>query len=292
MTKEERRDSTIWVSSGGAGMCGGRAENGSRYVRTDSLSWGCQRERPDSVLISSRLQTTSLQIDHARARLLLASSLTRWRNRLAKLQALEDLASNHYSRALVGRSFDEWAFVAEFERELLRKVGQDEENRMVGKTWLRWRQGWERRRKKRWEASLLVREEGIKGSIEARLLRDTLQVRALRGRLWFRQLADRLVPFGWLQHWRTLRLTLVATSHHELTTLSSAFSWWRSLTSHRISLESREREWEARSVERTTARSFQMWRVVQDLREKERSTEEKVDQRVIREALQVWKDGM
>lgn len=67
--------------------------------------------------------------------------------------------------------------MAEFERELLRKVGQDEENRVVGKTWLRWRQGWERRRKKRWEASLLVREAGMKGLIEERVKRDALRVR-------------------------------------------------------------------------------------------------------------------
>lgn len=185
--------------------------------------------------------------------------------------------------------------MTEFERDLLQRVAKDEENRVVGRTWLRWRQSWDRKRKGRWEESLLTRETEVQGWAEDRLLRDALQVRCLFSCLAILLFSTRRLTFFFsfaAQHWRSLRLTLVATSRFEITTLRSTFNWWRGLASHLSSLEARERGWEVSSAERTKSSFFGAWKSEKLLKEQQRLTEDRVADRILMESWDTWKAAM
>jgi hypothetical protein len=52
-----------------------------------------------------------------------------------------------------------------------------EEQRVVGKTWLRWKTVWDRKRRERWEASMGAKEREVVGWIDERLKVEFFSVR-------------------------------------------------------------------------------------------------------------------
>lgn len=71
---------------------------------------------------------------------------------------------------------EDWLYARDFEREVLRRVGDDEERRMIGRTWSLWRDAWNRRRKGRWEQSLREREGAMVRWNQERVQRGAFEV--------------------------------------------------------------------------------------------------------------------
>lgn len=119
---------------------------------------------------------TTRQIDHARAQLLVRSSLLRWRKALGRHHDIYQLAGSRADRYALSSSLKIWLNTHRCRSLLWKGIIFEEERRRTSKTWMEWRARFEARRIERWERWMRDRESDIEAAIAMRIMMDAFLV--------------------------------------------------------------------------------------------------------------------